>query len=160
MYQDPRFWVAVSFVAFVIFLFKPIRKALFAALDGRIDRIRNSLEEAQSLKDEASALLSSYKRKQLDAENEAKRIVRDAEQEAASIAQKAASDLEEALNRRIELAMQKISSYEAAMLLEIRNHAVDIATNAVRQMVAENLSTDIAQKLVTKSISQVHDKMN
>jgi F-type H+-transporting ATPase subunit b len=160
MYHDPKFWVAVSFTIFVILLFKPVQRLLLKGLDSRTSRIRKELDEAHTLREEAQALLSSYQRKQLDAEEEAKRIIRDAENEAASIAKKAEKDLEEALNRRIELAMQKLNSYESAILFEIRNNAIDIATNTVRRIVEENLSKDASHELVTQSIDHIQKKMN
>jgi len=37
--QDPVFWTAVAFVIFVVLMYRPLKKALLGALDGRIEQI-------------------------------------------------------------------------------------------------------------------------
>ena len=75
MLEDPTFWTAVAFVIVVALLAKPIYKAVTSGLDGRADRIRSQLDEAQRLRDEAQELLADYQRKQREAQTEAERII-------------------------------------------------------------------------------------
>jgi F-type H+-transporting ATPase subunit b len=44
--HDPAFWTALAFVIFVVVMFKPLKKALLAGLDSRIEQIRKEVEEA------------------------------------------------------------------------------------------------------------------
>ena len=46
---QPEFWVAASFVAFFVVVWKPLRGALVGGLDARAERIRKELDEAQRL---------------------------------------------------------------------------------------------------------------
>ena len=160
MLYDPRFWVAVSFIGFVVLLFKPLRRAVLGGLDSRTARIERELSEATRLKEEAGALLATYQRQHTESVAEAKRIVEDAEREAIAIAKQAQKDLEDAINRRIELALQKMANSEAAILQDIRNHAIEITTETVRRMVAEHLSPEMARELVTSSMGEVSRKLN
>lgn len=160
MFQDPRFWVAVSFLGFILLLYRPICRALLSGLDNRTARIRRELEEAARLRQEAEELLASYQHQQAEAKEEAKRIVQDAKQEALAMTQKAERDLDESLNRRIEMAIQKVSSYEAALLQDIRNHAIDLSAETVRRMVSQHLNPDMAQKMALQSIQNVDKKLN
>lgn len=157
MFEDPRFWVAVSFSALVLLLYKPVRRALLGGLDKRTDRIRYELEEATRLKEEAGHLLATYQRQYEEAQEEAKRIVHEARQAAIAIMQKAEHDLDESLNRRIDMAIQKVLAYEAALLQDIRNHAIDLSAETVRRMVSQHLNPEMAQKLLLESI-QIADK--
>ncbi|MBT3915445.1 MAG: F0F1 ATP synthase subunit B, partial [Rhodospirillaceae bacterium] len=43
-YDSPTFWVAISFVIFVLLLAKPMWKFVTAALDKKIDEIEASIE--------------------------------------------------------------------------------------------------------------------
>ena len=51
MLSDPTFWVAVSFVLFVVLIAKMVWQKATAALDARADEIRRRLEEAQNLRE-------------------------------------------------------------------------------------------------------------
>ena len=62
--QDPTFWVAVAFVVFVVLVFKPIKGALIGGLDAKIAEIRQEVEEAEKLREEAQSLLANYQRQQ------------------------------------------------------------------------------------------------
>ncbi len=160
MFSDPSFWVAVAFFGFIIGLFKPIKKALLNTLDSRSNMIRKELNEALRLKEEALTLLQSVKNKKTDAEKHAKIIIEEAQQEALAIAAKADKDIENSLNQRIDLAKQKIASYEALILQDIRNHAMDIMMSTVRRIISENISTEMAKELVASSAAEINKKLN
>ncbi len=53
MFHDPTFWVAVAFVIIVAAVFRPVGRAVVAALDDRSARIAQQLDEAQDLREEA-----------------------------------------------------------------------------------------------------------
>ena len=52
MFSDPQFWVALAFALFVIAVFKPVRKILSTSLDSKIKEIKDSIDEAEDLKNE------------------------------------------------------------------------------------------------------------
>ena len=54
MLQDPKFWVAASFVIFVLLVGKTAWSRATSMLDARGDRIRAELEEASRLRAEAA----------------------------------------------------------------------------------------------------------
>ena len=69
-WNDPTLWVAVGFFIFVAAVFKVAKKTITGALDGRAEDIRNSLDQAAGLREEAQQLLAEYQRKQRDAVKE------------------------------------------------------------------------------------------
>ena len=80
--HDPTFWVAVAFVIFVVAVFKPIRAAMLGGLDAKIAEIRQEVEEAEKLREEAQSLLANYQRQQRQALQDAEAIVARAREEA------------------------------------------------------------------------------
>ena len=68
MFQAAEFWVALATIIFAVFAFRPAAKAVTAMLDDQADKIRQELEEAQRLREDAQATLASYQRRQRDAE--------------------------------------------------------------------------------------------
>lgn len=160
MFHDPQFWVALSFVLFVLAVFKPIGKIMGSALDNRSAKIQKELDEALRLKEEAQALLASYQRKQKEAAEEAKNIIKHAQEEAKRITLEAENSLEENLNKKIQLAMQKIASYEHSVMQEVRTNSIDIAVSTVRNLVKEKLSKEVADGLVTRAINEMNKKLH
>ncbi len=152
---DATFWVAVSIVALVVCIFKPVRRMLVLMLDDRSARIQKELDEAVRLKEEAEDLLVSYKRKQKEVMDEAKRILDHAGQEVERLTREAHVTLEAELVRRETLAMQKISSYEHKVVQEIREHAVDSAVRAIHTLASQHMESDVATKLVDDSIKDI-----
>ena len=94
--HNPTFWVAVAFVIFVGLTFKPLAKAMGGGLDKRSDQIRQELEEAAQLREEAQRTLAEYKKMQSEAAREAERRIEAAEDQpsggATSSPERAGSD--------------------------------------------------------------------
>jgi F-type H+-transporting ATPase subunit b len=160
MLHDPTFWVAVAFVIFVAAVGRKIAGAMSGALDKRSEAIGKEIVEAEKLREEAQHLLAEYKRKQRDALNEAEEILNHAKVEAKRLAAQAEQDLEAALKRREQAAMEKISQAEAKALQEVRNQAVDVALRATARLLEANLDQNRGNALVEKSIRDLSDKLN
>jgi len=157
--HDPAFWTALAFVIFVVVMFRPLKKALLAGLDSRIEQIRKEVEEAQRLREEAQTLLASYQRKQREAAQEAEKIVKQAKEDAANHRAEAEKALEELLKRQEALAIDKIAQAEAAAVQEVREIAVDLAIAATEKILAEKVRGDLSDRLVDKAIGELPQKL-
>ncbi|KZD12489.1 F0F1 ATP synthase subunit B family protein [Oceanibaculum pacificum] len=160
MLHDTNFWVAVAFVIFVVLAYKPVMKQVGGALDARAERIRLQIEEAQQLREDAQALLATYKRKQRDALKEAEDIVAHARDEAKRTQERAAAELEASLKRREAQALEKIAQAEAKAVQEVREKAVDVAMIATRKLLADQLDAKAANSLVDDAIAQIPTKLH
>ena len=160
LFSNPEFWVAVAFVIFVTVIVYLGYRRIVDGLDGRAERIKNELEEARSLREEAQALLASYQRKQRDALKEAEGIVEHAKEEAERTSAEAEAKLQETIKRRTEMAMDKISRAEAQALQDVRNTAVDVAVEAARSLIEKNLDETKAAALVEDSIAGIEKKLH
>ena len=156
---EEKFWVGVSFVILVGLLYRPIAKVLTKGLDTRSQRIQEELERAVQLREEAQAILASYQKKQKEALDEAGEIVAQAKASANYMLESAKHELEDALNRRVESAMQKIAMHEAAALQELKEGTVNLALRATRQILAEDAreSMDVT---IQQSIEEAKKKFH
>ncbi|MBI5164616.1 MAG: F0F1 ATP synthase subunit B [Magnetospirillum sp.] len=159
-YENPAFWVGLSFVMVVAFAFRPVSRALGAALDARAFQIRARIDDAVKLREDAQETLGSYQRKQRDAMKEAEAIIAHAKAEAERLAIQAAKDLEESVKRREQMAMDRIATAEAQALRDVRNVAVDVAIAAARQVLAETITADQAAKMVDGAITDLSGKLH
>nr|MBA3447540.1 ATP F0F1 synthase subunit B [Pseudaminobacter sp.] len=70
--MDATFWATVALIIFLAVVFYMKAPAMITkSLDQRADRIRDELEEARRLREEAQQLLAEYQRKRKEAEKEA-----------------------------------------------------------------------------------------
>jgi len=157
--QDPVFWTAVAFVIFVVLMYRPLKKALLGALDGRIEQIRTEVNEAQRLREEAQALLASYQRKQREAAQEAEEIIKQARAEAELHRKETETAMADLLKRQEALAVAKIAQAEAAAVQEVRDIAVDLAIAATQKILAEKVTGDLSDKIVDKAIAELPQKL-
>ena len=159
-YLDPHFWVAVSFVVFVILAGKPIGRALAKLLDARSAEIAHELSEARRLREEAQATLDMYRTKQKESLAEAEKLLEQAKQEAAHMASQAEADLKVALDKRLKLASDRIAQSEAKALQEVQSHVVDIAIAAARTLIAEHLSRSGGKELIKQAATELERKLH
>ena len=134
-FQDPEFWVAVSFFLFVgLVLYLQVHKKLGAVLDARAEQIAKEIDQARSLREEAEAVLADYRRKQGDVEKETKAIVDLAMKEARLLAAETQSSMKEHFERRMKLAEDKIGRAEQDAVRDVRAAAVNAAVGAAEHI--------------------------
>lgn len=159
--STPEFWVAVSFFGFVLLLvYFKIPGKVAELLDKRADTIRQELNEARKLREEAQAILAEYQRKQRDAEKEAGEIIRMAQQEAEALAAETRTKLEETLERRTKLAEDKIARAEEQAMDEVRAAAIDVAIATAEKVIEKKMTPAASAKLVDASIKGLKAKLN
>ena len=159
--HNPEYWVLVAFLIFVFALWRAGVPAQIAkALDGRADAIRNELDQARRLREEAQALLVDYQKKQREAESEAKAIVDAAKREAETMAAETRRTLAEQIERRTKQAEDKIARAEAQAVAEVRGLAVDRALAASAQILAAKASGQTATSMVDASIADLKGRLN
>ena len=159
-WNDPTLWVAVGFFIFVAAVFKVAKKTITGALDGRAEDIRNSLDQAAGLREEAQQLLAEYQRKQRDAVKETEQMLAHARAEAERMAKEGAEKLEKALKRREQLAVEKIAQAETDAIREVRAISVDVAVAATRSLIASNMDAGKSGAMVDEAISDLSKKLH
>jgi F-type H+-transporting ATPase subunit b len=161
MHFDATFWVGTAFIVFIgVLIYYKVPGMLTKGLDERAAKIRNDLDEARKLREEAQALLANYERKQRDAMSEAKQMVEHAHEEAKREAGIAAEKLEEALKRREQSALEKIALAEAQAEKEVREAAVAVAIEAATQVIAKHVSGERADALIQDATGNLRRNLN
>jgi F-type H+-transporting ATPase subunit b len=115
-------------------VWRPAGRLITGGLDSRAARIRNELDEARRLREEAERLVSEYRAKEQQALAEADTIVAHARAEAERVAAQSARDLDAALERRQRMAEERIAQAEVKALDEVRAVAIDVAIAAAREV--------------------------
>ncbi|MFT6558795.1 F0F1 ATP synthase subunit B [Sneathiella sp.] len=161
MLQSPSFWVAVAFIGFIaVVIYYKLPAIVGKQLDDRADRIKNELDEAQKLREEAQAMFADYQRRQRDALATAEDIVAKAKEDAEILRKESEAELQASLKRRQELAEAKIKQAEEKALAEVQNIAVDVAIAASEKLMKDNLKAKEAGSLIDQSIKDLGSQLN
>lgn len=160
MFADPTFWVLIAFVLFFVFTFKPLRRVILGGIDGKIAEIKEQVDEAAKLRDEAQALLAEYERKQQQATGRAEEMIAAARKEAEAAKKVAEQDLRASLERSEKLALERISQAEDKALQEVREMAVDLAIAASEKIIAERIAGADGDAIVDRAIKDLPSKLH
>lgn len=159
--MDSTFWAMIAFFLLLgLMAYLKVPAMVGRSLDARAERIRDELDEARSLREEAQALLAEYSRKRKEAEKEAGDIVASAQREAAALLQEAKEKSEDYIVRRNKLAEQKIAQAESDAVSQVRTAAVDIAVAAASELISTKLDSKAANTLFKTSLTQVKESLN
>lgn len=160
IFADPTAWVAISFIIFVVAAFVFGRKSVIDGLDGKIDSIRKEIATAESLRDQAQALLADYQKKQSAASQEAGKIIEQAKTQAEQLHKNAEADFTTTMERKEAMLKERILRMEESAMDDIRRYAAELAINATTQIIAQKMDAASAEKLADASIRKVADNLN
>jgi F-type H+-transporting ATPase subunit b len=155
--KEYEVWVALGLLVLIFaFLYLRVPGLVTKQLDARSSAIAKELEEAKRLREEAQAVLAGYAQKAAQAEVEASRIVAEAKDEAERFAKETRAQLRQQIERRAQIAKDKIEQAEKAALEEIRVLAADKAVAAAEKLISERLDAGHTDSLVKESIQEFY----
>lgn len=154
-FLDPKNWVLIAFFIFFALFGKKIWGTLAVMLDDRAAKVRAELDEASRLRKEAEAMLKVAQKSRDEALADAKTLIAGAQAEAARLTAATAAEAEASAKRREQMAIDRIAAAEKAAVDDVRYTAVDVASNAARQVIAEGLTPDAGSALVDHAIAQL-----
>jgi len=158
--MTPTLVVAISLVIFLALVWWKGRKAIVGMLDKRSEDIRRQIDEARRLREEAEKLYADIAKKQQEAAQTAADMVKEAHVQAARIERDAEAALEQTIARRREQALEKIAQAEAEAMRQVRARAVDVAIEATRAVLAEDMAGAQGQAAIDASIAELPQRLN
>ena len=154
MFSDPQFWVAVSFVLFIAAIFNPVRKILTSSLDAQIKDIKNKIDEVENLRNEAQKALDELKERETKVEKEIQNLNLESEKRIAELKNISTSKLTDQIEKRKILAENKIEQLVRDTNNSIKNYISNVAIEATRNILLQNLSKDKKSELIEESITE------
>jgi len=156
---DPGGWVALAMLAvFAVLIWKKVPGAIGKALDDKIRLIRDQLAEAEALRKEAEALKAEYEKKAKSVDKDRKALLERAKHEADEIVAKAKVDAEALIERRTQMAEDRIAAEERAAVNQLRSAAAEAASRAAAKLIAERHDAATDSKLIDQAIRAIADR--
>ncbi|MCK5296807.1 MAG: F0F1 ATP synthase subunit B [Alphaproteobacteria bacterium] len=158
-YEDSTFWVAVSFVLVIAFLYKPISRAFNTAMLVRAKKITTRLEEARKLREDTQALLAECQHKIRNSEQEAEDILLKAKADVEHLKKEAESHLDAVFAKRERQAIEHIEQAEKQSIQEIQHLAVDIFISATKTVFKEDITARQSNTIIDSAIKELPEKL-
>jgi len=159
--RNAEFVVGIAFIAFIgVLIYMGVPKKVGNMLDDRANAIKNSLDEARLLREEAKALLASYEAKQREVAEQSARIVATAKTEAEAAAKQAKADLQASIARRMAAAGEQLESTVKAAERAVRDQAISVSVAVAADVLARQMTADQAAAAIDASIAQVAAKLH
>ena len=155
MNLDESFWLAVSFVIFIYFAYRPVKKAILNSLDAKITEVKNLVSEAENLKKDAASLLLQTQNEIENLGSLRDQMLKDAKSEANIIAQSRADEMQLILDQKKRDTIASINQQQVKTYDNIKQSFAHLTTKLVEEYLKEtsnnNLSDlEIAENLMHK----------
>ena len=152
---SPNFWVAVAFLIFIVLLFKPVRRQFLGALDQHSESIRQEIDEASRLVEEAQSIFADYQKKYRESARECEAIIDQARKKAAHFSAQAEAALHQSVEARKRQATARILQAETEAIQAIRNRTVDITVAAAEKILKTELGDKDKDRLLEAAVKEI-----
>ena len=153
--SDSTFWVGTSFIIFIILAWKPLSSLLNESLNGKINDIIKTIENAKKLKDESNKILTDYQEKEQIIQQETLRIIEDAKTESKYMERQSSENLEKLLIKKKESFEQRLSQNEKNIETTIYNKIIEVAVSVTSKRIEKDLSNKKNNLIIEDSIDEL-----
>ena len=155
MIIDATFWVAVSFLIFIILLiYFKIPSKVKKLLDDNIGQIKKQVDESENLKEEAKNKLAEHEKKIVGSKSEVKKMIREANE----LAEKNIIKSNEIFQRLMEMKKknteEKIKQLKDQAIKDVKNASVNIAFESIEKLMLNSLDKSKLDKIYNQSIEE------
>ena len=152
LWADPRFWVGLAFFLFFAVFGRKMVSTVLGILDKRSLAIKQELEEATRLRQEAEAMLADANTKRQAASQDAQAMLENARSEAQRVGEAARAEAASSATRREQMALDRIAAAEKAAVSDVRLAAAELAGRAAERILADGFSADADAALIDRAI--------
>ena len=150
--SDAKFWTAVAFVIFIVLTFKPVKSILIKNLDQKIKIIKNNINNAENIENDAKKLLSDVKINEKNLNEKIDEFNKSTKTKIENLEKEMSSKLEQQINRKKELNELKIKQLEQEASEEIKNKTSYLAIKIVKNYLENKLDEKSKDKIFQDSL--------
>ena len=152
---DATFWVMISFFLFVgLLIYFQIPQKIRTALDENILNIKNQIDDADKLKEDAKNILTEHEKKISNSKAEMKSMITKASEEAEKNIIKTNRDFHNLMENRKKNAEERIKQLKNQALKDIKNTSVRIAIESVEKLLKNSLDKSKLDKIYMSSVEE------
>ncbi len=149
------FWSVVSFGALLFLLYRYAFPVIFRALEEREKTIKDSLDQAERLKQEAQQLLAQYEARLKSVHDEGRMILDAARQQAQLQLEENERRMEQEAQRMLAEARSEIQREQQQVLREVQRAAVDLTLLAAEKVLSRSLTDADHRRLIDEAVQEI-----
>jgi len=152
-------WTWITFFIVLIMLSKLALKPILESIKNRENSIRDDIDSARKQREDAEALLQKHKQLIADADADAKKVIREAQ----DLAQKSKNDIVESAREEASILIQKakmeINKQRDDAIQALKVEVVDLAIGAAEKILVQTLDRDAQKKVVDDYIASIPENL-
>jgi F-type H+-transporting ATPase subunit b len=152
---DELIWGIISFLALAFLLWKFAFPPLRKAMADRTERIRSSVDAAETARTEAQGVLDEYRSQLANAREESARIIEEARQTADAMRRDLQARAEAEIAEMRRRASADVEAAKSQAIADLRAEVSQLAIGAAEVVVQRNLDRETNAALVESFIRQV-----
>tara|TARA_A100001015_G_scaffold310785_1_gene412797 strand:+ start:66 stop:563 length:498 start_codon:yes stop_codon:yes gene_type:complete len=155
MIIDATFWVAISFLIFILLLiYFKIPSKIKKTLDENITNIKKQIEESEKLKEEAKHKLAEHEKKIVSSKSEIQKMIRDANDQAEKNIIKSNEIFHKQIEIRKKNTEEKIKQLKNQAIKDVKNASINIAFESIEKLMLNSLDKNKLDKIYNQSIEE------
>ena len=155
MIMDATFWVTISFLIFLgVLVYFKIPQKVKEILEKNISNIKNQINEAEKLKEDAKNILAEHEKKISNSKKEVKELINNANEEAEKNVIKTNEEFHKFMENRKKNAEERIRQLKNQVEKDIKNASVKIAIESVEKLIKNSLDKSKLDKIYSSSIEE------
>ena len=153
MFEDPKFWLLISFIIFLILMYKPFKSMMIGGLDTKIEEIKKNINSSLQSFNDSEKKLDEAQKQTSDLENKINELLSSAKLQADTASKDIIEKTTQAIASKEKNSLDRIKQIELSAIQSIKNQASEELNNLIAGYLT-NLSDDEKSKILTKSVSE------
>ena len=151
LFSDPKFWLLISFIVFLILMIKPFKSMMIGGLDSKIEEIKQNIDKSLESFTEAEEKLKDAEKRTLDLSNKVDEIISNARSQAESISKNIIDKTSQTVKSKEKNSIDRIKQIELSAIQSIKGQA-SIELNSIIRDYFSNLSENNRAKILDNSV--------
>ena len=152
LFQDPKFWLLISFITFIILMIKPFKSMMIGGLDSKIAEIKENINKSLESFTEAEAKLKDAEKQTEDLSNKIEEIIVNAKKQSESISKNIIDKTTLTIQSKEKNSIDRIKQIELSAVQSIKNQA-SIELNKLIFNYFSEISDDNKARMLNKSVT-------
>ena len=154
LFQDPKFWLLISFITFIILMIKPFKSMMIGGLDSKIAEIKENINKSLESFTEAEAKLKDAEKQTEDLSNKIDKIIVNAKKQSESISKNIIDKTTLTIQSKEKNSIDRIKQIELSAVQSIKNQA-SIELNKLIFNYFSEISDDNKARMLNKSVTDL-----
>ena len=154
LFSDPKFWLLISFITFVILMIKPFKSMMIGGLDSKIEEIKMNIDKSLESFNEAEEKLKEAEKQTMDLTNKVEEIISNAQSQAESITKNIIDKTNQTIKSKEKNSLDRIKQIELSAIQHVKSQA-SIELNNILKNYFSNLSENNKSKILNNSLTDL-----